>query len=141
MLVALIRRAGASHTNIMKDTRNPVGWFEIYVQDLQRAQAFYESTFQVTLAPLAGPGGDMLAFSGGPEAYGCPGALVRMEGKDSGVGGTLVYFSCDDCAVESARAADNGGAVVKPKFSIGEYGFIAMVRDTEGNMIGLHSMV
>ena len=124
----------------MKNTRNPVGWFEIYVQDLKRAQSFYEKTFQVELAPLPSPGITMLAFPGGPEAYGCPGALVEMEGKDSGGGGTLVYFSCEDCAVEAARAAQSGGEVSKAKFSIGEYGFIALVTDTEGNMIGLHSM-
>jgi hypothetical protein len=71
---------------------------------------------------------------------GAGGALVRMEGVPSGPGGTLVYFSCADCAVEAARAAANGGRVERAKFSIGQYGFIALVRDTEGNMIGLHSL-
>ena len=51
-----------------------------------------------------------------------------------------VYFSCGDCAVEVSRAVRNGGRVQKPKESIGQYGFIALVYDTEGNMIGLHSM-
>jgi predicted enzyme related to lactoylglutathione lyase len=63
-----------------------------------------------------------------------------MEGVPSGPGGTMVYFSCADCAVEEARAAENGGTVCKGKFPIGEYGFIAIVSDTEGNMIGLHSL-
>ena len=63
-----------------------------------------------------------------------------MKGKDSGIGGTIVYFSCADCAVEAARAAKNGGQIHKEKFSIGQYGFIVLVLDTEGNMIGLHSM-
>lgn len=124
----------------MKITRNPVGWFEIYVQNLNRAQAFYEKTFEVQLSPLPSPDITMLAFPGGPEGYGCPGALVKMDGKDSGGGGTLVYFSCEDCAVEAARAASNGGEVFKEKFSIGEHGFISLILDTEGNMVGLHSM-
>jgi predicted enzyme related to lactoylglutathione lyase len=51
-----------------------------------------------------------------------------------------VYFSCEDCAVEAARATANGGSIFKEKMSIGEHGFIALVFDTEGNMIGLHSM-
>jgi predicted enzyme related to lactoylglutathione lyase len=82
----------------------------------------------------------MLAFPMNPELPGCPGALVKMEGKDSGGGGTIIYFSCDDCAVEASRAAKNGGEIFKEKFSIGEYGFIALVSDTEGNLFGLHSM-
>ena len=54
-------------------------------------------------------------------------------------GSTLVYFACEDCAVEAPRAAAYGGQLFKPKMPIGEHGFIAMVVDTEGNMIGLHS--
>ncbi|MGK0185337.1 MAG: hypothetical protein ACI9R3_001113 [Verrucomicrobiales bacterium] len=49
-------------------------------------------------------------------------------------------FSCEDCAVEEARVAPAGGNVCKPKFAIGEFGFISLVSDTEGNMIGLHSL-
>jgi uncharacterized protein len=139
-VAGLGRWADIAQQHFMKNTRNPVGWFEIYVQNMKRAQSFYEKTFQVKLAPLPSPGMEMLAFPGGPEGYGCPGALVKMEGKDSGGGGTVVYFSCEDCAVESERAAKDGGEIFKEKFSIGEYGFIALVVDTEGNMIGLHSM-
>ena len=107
---------------------------------MKRAQAFYEKTFLVKLQDLASPIIQMRAFPMEPDLPGCPGALVKMEGKDSGGGGTIVYFSCEDCAVEAARAAKNGGEVFKDKFSIGEYGFIALVVDTEGNMIGLLSM-
>jgi predicted enzyme related to lactoylglutathione lyase len=51
-----------------------------------------------------------------------------------------VYFRCDDCAVEAKRAAASGGRVMKDKFGIGQYGFIALAFDTEGNLFGLHSM-
>lgn len=125
---------------------NPIGWFEIYVQDMPRARAFYESVFQGKLASLANPEGDdgsgmeMWAFPSDMAAYGSPGALVKMPGYPSGNGGTLVYFSCENCATEAARAAASGGKVFKEKFSIGDYGFIALVTDTEGNLIGLHSM-
>ena len=126
----------------MNTERNSVGWFEIYVQDLDRAKAFYENTFGVTLQRLDSPtsGLELWAFPMQPEKPGCPGALVRMEGKESGVGGTIIYFSCEDCSVEAARAAKNGGKVQQPKFAIGNYGFIAMVLDPDGNIIGLHSM-
>jgi predicted enzyme related to lactoylglutathione lyase len=82
---------------------------------------------------------EMWAFPMSMEGSGAAGALVKMAGCPSG-GSTLVYFSCDDCSVEAKRAATHGGEVFKGKMSIGEYGFIAMVVDTEGNMIGLHSM-
>jgi predicted enzyme related to lactoylglutathione lyase len=124
----------------MNPNRNPVGWFEIYVQDMDRAKTFYEKTLQTTFQHLDSPDIEMWAFPMLPDKPGCPGALVRMPGKDSGSGGTIIYFSCADCAEEAGRAAQHGGQVVKEKFSIGEYGFIAFVEDTEGNMIGLHSI-
>ena len=123
---------------------NSVNWFEIYVQDMPRARAFYETVLGIRLetlkAPDAGDGLEMLAFPGDMERYGANGALCRMPGVPSGGGGTLVYFSCEDCAVEGARVEGAGGKVHRPKMSIGEYGHIVLAVDTEGNMIGLHSM-
>lgn len=125
---------------------NPVGWFEIYVQNMPRAKAFYEAVFQGTLEEMNGPEaqgmGDSKMWAFFPmsmEDSGAAGALVQMPGCPSG-GGTLVYFSCEDCAVEADRAVANGGQITKDKTSIGEHGFIATILDTEGNLIGLHSM-
>ena len=126
--------------NTMSPQRNPVGWFEIYVQDMKRAKAFYEATFDVKLQELPNPGIRMLAFPMKPELPGCGGSLVKYEGKSSGDGGTLVYFGCKDCAVEASRVVANGGTIVKEKMSIGEHGYIVLARDSEGNMIGFHSM-
>lgn len=123
---------------------NPVGWFEIYVQDMDRARAFYEAVFATKLEKLQGPDLDMWCWPMSQDCttpvYGAPGALVQMPGCPSGGNSTLVYFSCEDCAVEESRVVPSGGQVCKTKFSIGQYGFIALVTDTEGNMIGLHSM-
>lgn len=118
---------------------NPVGWFEIYVQDMERARTFYETVFEVKLEKLESPGIDMLAFPMTMDRMGAAGALVRMPGFPSGGNSVLVYFSCVDCAVEAARVLQAGGRIQKEKMSIGQYGFIALVFDTEGNMIGLHS--
>ena len=68
------------------------------------------------------------------------GAAVKVAGAPSGGSGTLVYFHCEDCAVEQGRVVAAGGQVSKPKFSIAPHGHIALVVDTEGNCIGLHSM-
>jgi predicted enzyme related to lactoylglutathione lyase len=61
-------------------TNNPIGWFEIYVQDMSRARAFYESVFATSLERLEGPDIEMWAFGMQPDRPGAAGALVRMEG-------------------------------------------------------------
>jgi len=119
---------------------NPAVWFEIYVQDLDRAKKFYESVFQGKLEKLNSPGMDMLAFPREMSGPGAGGALVKMQGVPSGGNSTLVYFACGDCSVEEGRVTKSGGRIHKNKFSIGQYGFISLVIDTEGNMLGLHSM-
>jgi uncharacterized protein len=124
----------------MSENSNPVGWFEIYVQDVDRARAFYEKTFDVTLQSLPSQGVELWAFPMNHGGSGAAGALVKMEGKDPGIGGTIVYFPGENCATVAARAAQNGGRIQTEKKSIGEHGFIAHVLDTEGNLIGLHSM-
>jgi predicted enzyme related to lactoylglutathione lyase len=86
--------------------RNAVVWFEIYVKDMPRAKAFYEAVLDQKLEKLVDPGSgvsEMWAFSGKPDNPGATGALVKMEGVPSGTGGVIIYFSCQDCAVECAR--------------------------------------
>lgn len=119
---------------------NPVGWFEIYVQDMERAKKFYESVFQTRLEKLNSPEIEMWAFPLNMERTGASGSLVRMPGVASGGNSVLVYFSCADCATEVARIRQAGGRIHKDKLSIGQYGFIALACDTEGNLFGLHSL-
>lgn len=122
---------------------NPVGWFEIYVSDMERAKKFYEAVFDTKLETMSMPeefgNMKMEAFPADYTKAGAPGALVQMSHVTPGVGGTLVYFSSDDCETEAARVEAAGGKIQQPKFSIGEYGFVCMFEDTEGNTIGLHS--
>lgn len=127
---------------------NPVVHFEIYVQDMARAKAFYEAVLDTKLEKMPNPTPeiemDMWFFpmdkETGMNSYGAGGMLVKMEGFNPGAGGTLVYFGCDDCGVQVARAAKHGGSLVQEKTAIGEHGFCALAKDTEGNMIGFHSM-
>ena len=120
--------------------KNPVGWFEIYVQDKDRAKIFYESVFRVKLEKLNNPDLELWSFPMFMDQKGAAGALAKMEGFPSGGNSTLVYFNCDDCAIEEARVVEFGGSIQRGKTSIGEYGFISLVFDTEGNMFGLHSL-
>lgn len=117
---------------------NPIVWLEIYVQDMARAKRFYESVFQVNLEELESPDSEMWVFPMEMNKVGASGALVKMEGVQSGGSGTIPYFHCDEVAVEESRVVKSGGKVFKPKMSIGQYGSMALVVDTEGNMIGLH---
>ncbi len=119
---------------------NPVAWFEIYVQDISRAKIFYENVLQTKLELLPNPDVEMWAFPNQDGAVGAGGALVKLNDFPSGGNSTLVYFTCDDCAVEEIRVLTNGGKIQKAKVPISGYGFIALVIDTEGNMFGLHSM-
>jgi uncharacterized protein len=120
---------------------NPVVWFEIYVQDMPRAQAFYEAVFGLKLETLDSPNPEieMMAFPKQMGEPGATGALVKMAGVPSGGCGTLVYFPCRDCAEEAQKAIQHGGQIHRDKFSIGPYGHIALVNDTEGNLIGLYT--
>jgi predicted enzyme related to lactoylglutathione lyase len=119
---------------------NPVNWFEIYVQDMARARKFYESVLQLKLDKINNPEVEMWSFPMEVDRFGAGGALVKMEGVPSGGNSTIIYFICNDCAVEAGRVITSGGSIHKTKMSIGEYGFIALAFDTEGNMFGLHSM-
>ncbi|HAT40511.1 MAG TPA: lactoylglutathione lyase [Rheinheimera sp.] len=119
---------------------NPVCWFEIYVDDIARAKAFYETVLHVELQPLPVDGIAMYAFDMSEQQVGAGGALIHVPEVKAGNNSTVVYFACEDCAVEESRVVAAGGQVHRPKMSIGPYGFVTLVIDTEGNLIGLHSM-
>ncbi len=123
-----------------KNPKNPVGWFEIYVDDMKRAKKFYETVFKCKFEKLSASNPVMWMFPGSMTGGGSTGALVKMKGFRAGGNSVLVYFRAADCAVETARAVAAGGRVQKKKASIGEWGFISLVIDSEGNMIGIHSM-
>lgn len=123
--------------------KNPIVWFEIYVDDMKRASKFYETVLEVKLERMPNPTEDdmeMKVFPGDMDTYGANGALVKMEGVKAGGNSTIIYFGSDDCTIEEERIERAGGKIFKPKMAIGEHGFITLFSDTEGNMIGLHSM-
>lgn len=121
---------------------NAIGWFDIYVNDMNRAVTFYESVLQHKLESIGDPTGEsqMMSFPTDMGVYGAGGALVKSNYARPGVGGTLLYFSLEDCAKEESRVVAAGGKIVRPKFSIGEFGWVTLCEDTEGNLFGLSSM-
>ena len=125
-------------------SKNPFTWVEIYVDDMSRAQNFYETILDIKMTELPMSEGmgemQMLSFPWAENERGISGALVKMNDMKPGNGGTLVYFNCDDCSIEESRVESAGGKVFQAKMSIGDYGFCSVISDTEGNTIGLHSM-
>ena len=122
---------------------NPVVWFEIYVNDINRATTFYEKVLQVTLEDMSDPTDSsvqMKCFPSNMENYGAAGALVKMEAVKPSTNGSLIYFGCEDCKVLENRAAENGAEIIQSKMDIGEHGFVSIVMDIEGNSIGFHSL-
>jgi uncharacterized protein len=121
---------------------NAIGWFDIYVDDMDRAVAFYEHVFQRKLEKIGDPTGEtqMMSFPGDMKASGASGALVKSEHSRPGIGGTMIYFSVEDCSAKESQVIAANGKIVRPKFSIGEFGWVTLCLDTEGNMFGLNSM-
>jgi hypothetical protein len=119
---------------------NAVNWFEIIVTDFDRAKKFYESILATPLAEHTNPMGRMAMFPFDMEK-GVGGAITQMEGFTSGAGGTVVYLNVEgDLDGVIARTPAAGGEVLRPKFPIGPWGFIAILKDTEGNVFGVHSL-
>jgi len=121
-------------------TQNAINWFEIPVADMDRAKKFYSAVFQRNLMDLPTPDDSvMAAFEWVEGGSGSAGALYKSEHANPGGNGVCVYFACEDCAVEEARVEAAGGKVLNPKFGIGDYGFVCIFMDTEGNVVGMHS--
>ncbi|HIQ15526.1 MAG TPA: VOC family protein [Leucothrix sp.] len=123
--------------------QNAIGWFDIYVNDMERAVSFYQTVLRQELENMGDPTDSsviMKSFPTDMETYGAGGALVKREGARPGTGGTILYFGVEDCSIEESRVEKAGGKVINPKMSIGEYGFVSICMDTEGNMFGLSSM-
>ncbi len=117
---------------------NPVQWFEIATTDLERAKDFYAKVFNLEFQFIDMPDAKMYMFGESGQA-GSSGCLVHSLDNKPSTDGTVIYFACEDVAVEAAKVEAAGGKLIIPKTDIGEFGFFAQLIDTEGNRIGLHS--
>lgn len=122
----------------MKNT-NPVGWFDIHVSNFDRAKKFYETVFSLKLVDLPIEWGKQALFPFSPESQNISGALVEKKDMKPSTNNTVVYFETENCVVEEKRIEQAGGKVVQPKMNIGEFGYVSIFIDSEGNTVGLHS--
>jgi len=120
--------------------KNAINWFDVPSKDFDRAIQFYSEILGEEMR-IQDFMGQKLGFFPMDQDGAVGGDLVPpMEGNEPSTTGTRVYLNCDgklDEVIERVEAA--GGKIVQSKYSIGDMGDIAMIEDTEGNIVGLHS--
>ena len=124
--------------------KNAISWFEIPTVDINRAQKFYETIFNIQMIPFDTPNFQMRMFPVEDMMSGIGGAISKAEGfyKPSATDGPLVYLNANpdvQNVLDKIEAA--GGKIVVPKTQISpEFGYMAVFVDTEGNRVALHSV-
>jgi uncharacterized protein len=124
--------------------KHAISWFEIPATDIDRAQKFYETIFDIQMIPLDFPNISMRMFPLEDMQNGIGGAICKATDsfyKPSETEGPMIYLNANpdvQNVLDKVEAA--GGKIVVPKNEISpEYGFMAVFIDTEGNRIALHS--
>jgi len=124
--------------------KNAISWFEIPTTELQRAQTFYETIFEIQMISIDTPNLKMRMFPIEDPMNGIGGALSYAEGfyKPSATDGPLIYLNANpDVQIVLNKIEKAGGKILVPKTEISpEYGFMAVFIDTEGNRVALHSI-
>lgn len=128
----------------LTNMKNAISWFEIPTQDIDRAQKFYEAIFGITMMSMDMPNIKMRMFPLDDMMTDVGGAIVDSGGfhKPSATDGPLIYLQANpDVQIILDKVVAAGGSIMVPKTEISpEYGFMAVIIDTEGNRIGLHSV-
>jgi len=124
-----------------KNAANVAVWFEIPAANFQRAIGFYEKVFDTRLIKDKFGAADMAVFP--YERDVTSGAIMKGDGYAPGESGTVVYLRSNvDLDVPLAKVAAAGGRVATPKTALPPgMGYFAHFVDSEGNRVGLHSMV
>lgn len=127
----------------MDITHNVVGWFEIPVQDMDRAVKFYETVFGFSLSRHKMGPADMAWFPMVDRGMGAAGSLTfYRDAYRPSADGVLIYFTAfsGDLSIELSRVEAAGGKVLESKQLISDdVGFMGIFLDSEGNRIALHS--
>lgn len=122
--------------------KNAINWFEIPVNEFDRAKKFYEEVLQVEMfyMEMKENNSQWGIFPFDHESGGIGGGIVKGPGYEVSQKGVLLYLNGgDDLAIPLARIEKAGGQILLSKTSLGENGFMAQFIDTEGNKVALHS--
>ena len=117
--------------------KNPGGYFEIPVADLERAMRFYSSVFGYDFTRETIHGNEMAMFPLDMNAEGITGALSKGEVYVPSKHGTLIYLNVDNIDETLKRVLAHGGHMLFPKAQAGSHGFVAEFEDSEGNRIAI----
>lgn len=123
--------------------KNPVGWIEIPVLDMDRAEAFYKDYFGLNLTRQEERFGVLMSwFDMDMESYGSAATLIKGEHCKPSHDGSRIYFTAPDGSVDKGleKAEQMGVTILTSKQDVGEHGFYAEIEDSEGNKIAIHSM-
>lgn len=114
-----------------------VVWFDLPVANLERASKFYGAVLGIKVSQQKFDNFQFAVLDHGPDGNG--GCLIP-EPKEVSRVGILVYMNVDGRIRDAVRQAEKlGGKVLEPVKGIGPHGFRAIVLDSEGNRIALHS--
>lgn len=121
---------------------NALTWFEIPAVDYNKTKQFYESLLDVELTnePM-GPPEQQMFYAKFPTQDGDPvtGAVCQGPHLKPGDSGTVIYLACQDLDASLGRLEALGGAIIAPKMALpDDLGDIAVIRDCDGNTVGLH---
>jgi predicted enzyme related to lactoylglutathione lyase len=119
-----------------------VDWFEIPVNDMDRAKQFYEVVFEIEIKVQDFGGTLMGWFPDNNGVYGATGSLVKQDSYIPSEQGTLVYFMSNNVQVELDRVENAGGKIYQEKTKISDdHGCMGVFIDSEGNRIAIHSNI
>ncbi|UTW66352.1 VOC family protein [bacterium SCSIO 12643] len=125
----------------MDNTTNSLNWFEIPATDINRAQKFYETIFEIEMEVHEMDDTVMAFFPWTPGSGKATGAVGQSPNHTPSMDGTMVYLNANPAMDPVlARVEAAGGQILLPKTDIGNHGFMAFIMDTEGNRVGVHSI-
>lgn len=124
----------------MDATTNALNWFEIPALDIERSKKFYETIFDIQMESFSMDNMTMAMFPNAPGSGKAYGAIAKSDQHKPSMTGTLVYLNANpNMENVLSRVEAAGGKILLAKTNIGENGFMALVMDTEGNNVGVHS--
>jgi uncharacterized protein len=134
------RDTAGSKTNSlrMQKSLNPVVYFEIPVNDIDRAIKFYKTVFYFDFYKETIDKNEMALFPFTDNGSGVTGALAKGDIYKPTKNGVLIYFKTENIDETLKLVQQNGGQILYPKTTNGDLGFVAEFEDTEGNRIALH---
>ncbi len=120
--------------------KNVINWFNLPSTDFERAVSFYSNVLDIEMMRVPGPDGFETAFFSNPQDGGVSGGIGSNPQQKPGTDGAIIYFDVNG-NLENVleKVSKNKGQVIMPKTNIGDFGFIALAIDSEGNTIGFHS--